>query len=53
MKVPVDVDKTFNKLPNCDHIVSMKLKNKLMYKDHIFFEPVNPEKVCRALALLK
>ena len=52
VNVPKDVNEVFNKLPNCDHIVLMKLKNKLMYKGHVCFEPVNPEKVRRALALL-
>ena len=53
VNVPVDVYETFDILPNCDHIVLMKLKKKLMYKGHVLFEPVNPEKVCRASALLK
>ena len=51
--VPVDVNETFDKLPNCDHVVLMKLKKKLIYKGHVFFESVNPEKFRRALALLK
>ena len=53
VNVPVDINETFDKLPNCDHIVLTKLKKKLMYKGHVFFEPVNPEKVCITLALLK
>ena len=53
VNVLVDVNETFDKLLICDHIVLMKLKKKLMYKGHIFLEPVNPEKVCRALALSK
>ena len=31
----------------------MKLRMKLMNEGHEFFKPVNPEKVRRALALLK
>ena len=52
VNVPVDVNETFDKLPNCDHIVLMKLKKKLMCEGHVFFEPVNPEKIRRALELL-
>ena len=53
VNVPVGVNETFDKLPNCDHIALMKLKRKLIYKGHVFFESVNPEEVCGALALLK
>ena len=53
VNVLVDVNETLDKLLNCDHIVLMKLKKKLKYKGHIFLEPVNPEKICRALALSK
>ena len=53
VNVPVGVNETFDKLPNCDHIALMKLKKKLNYKGHVFFESVNPEEVCGALALLK
>ena len=53
VNVSVDVNETFDKLPNCDHKVLMKLNRKLMDKSHAFFELVNPEKICRALTLLK
>ena len=51
VNVPVDVNETFHKLPNRDHMVLMKLKKKLMCKGHVFLEPVNPEKLRRALTL--
>ena len=53
VNVSVDVNETFDKLPNCDHIVLMKLKRKLMDKRKAFLEAVNPEKVRGALKLLK
>ena len=53
VNVLVDVNATFDKLSNCDHIVLMKIKMKLMYKGHVFFKPVKPENVRRALTLLK
>ena len=34
VNVPMDVNETFDKLPNCDHIILVKLKKKLMYKSH-------------------
>ena len=53
VNVLMDVNETFDKWLNCDHIVLMKLRMKLMNEGHVFFKPVNPEKVRRALALLK
>ena len=43
MNVPVDVNETFDKLPNYGHIVLMKLKKKLMYEALVSFQPANPE----------
>ena len=53
VNIPVDVNETFSKLPSCDNIFLVKLKKKLSFKGHVFFEPVNPEKVKRALLKLK
>ena len=53
VNVLMNVNETFDKLSNCDHIVLMKLKLKLMFDGHAFFKPVNLETVRRALTLLK
>ena len=49
VSVPVEVNETFDKLPNRDHIVLMKLKKKLTCKGYVFFRPDNSEKFLRAL----
>ena len=53
INIPADVYETFSKLPSCDNIFLVKLKKKLSFKVHVFFEPVHPEKVKRALLKLK
>ena len=35
-KTLMDVNETFDKFPNCNHIVLMKRKKTLMYKGHVF-----------------
>ena len=35
-KTLMDVNETFDKFPNCNHIALMKLKKTLMYKGHVF-----------------
>lgn len=54
--IPVDVDNTCNSLPrNIDSsgILLVKLKKKLQFNGHVYYEPVSPAKVGEALTYLK
>lgn len=49
VNVPVDVNKTYKQLPRSEEIILLKLKKKLAFKGHVFFESFRPEKVRDAL----
>ena len=37
VNIPVDLNKTFNKLPSCVNVYLVKLRKKLLFKDYVFF----------------
>ena len=54
--VPVNVSETYNHLPrerNCEEAILVKLKRKIAFKGHVYFEPVRPQRVRAALEFLK
>ena len=54
--VPISVNDTTNNLPrtmNSSGIVLVKLKKKLQFSGHVYFEAVSPENIFRALHFLK
>ena len=54
--VPVNTNNTANTLPqgaDSNGILMIKLKRKLMYRGHVYFESVSPDVVRRALQYLK
>lgn len=53
---PTNVSEIFNQLPregNCEEVILAKLKNKLYFKDHVYFEPLRLQKVRAALEYLQ
>ena len=52
-KFPVKVDKTYKLLPDTEKIILVKLKKKLHFKGHAYFEPVSRQKICHILLYLK
>ena len=56
VNVPVNVSETCNHLPregNCEEVILVKLKRKLSFKGHVYFEPVRPQRVRAALEFLQ
>ena len=54
--VPVDTNDVANTLPqgaDSNGLVMIKLKRKLMYRGHVYFEAVSPNVVMAALSYLK
>ena len=54
--VPVETKSICNILPrgsDCNGIVMVKLKRKLVYRSHVYFEAVRPDVVVNALEYLK
>ena len=54
--VPMDVVSTCNTLPcpaDSNGLVTVKLKRKLEYRGHVYFEPVRPRLILRILQFLK
>ena len=54
--IPVNVTDAVDVLPRSSHssgILLVKLKKKIEFKGHVYFEPVSPEKVRSALLYLK
>ena len=54
--VPVNVSETYNHLPrerNCEEAILVKLKRKIAFKGHVYFEPVRSQRVRAALEFLK
>ena len=54
--IPVNVSDVVDVLPRSSHssgILLVKLKKKIEFKGHVYFEPVSPEKVHSALLYLK
>ena len=54
--VPVDCDQTYNILPHPPErsgIILLKLKRKIQFRGHVYFEAVRPEFVMTALNWLK
>lgn len=54
--VPVECDQTCNELPRPSErsgIIMLKLKRKLQFKGHVFFQAVRPELIQQALKWLK
>ena len=54
--VPLDADDVCNMLPrgaDSNGIIMVKLKRKLMYRGHVYFEPVRPNVVLNVLQYLK
>ena len=52
----VNVSETCNHLPregNCEEVILVKLKRKLSFKGHVYFEPVRPQRVRAALEFLQ
>ena len=52
----VNVSETCKHLPqevNCEEVVLLKLKRKLSFKVHVYFEPVHPQRVRAALEFLQ
>ena len=48
VNVPDNVSEICNQLPregNCEEFILVKLKKKLSFKVHVYFEPVRPQKV--------
>ena len=56
VNVPFIVSETCNHLPregNCEKVILAKLKGKLSFKGHVYFEPVRPQRVRAALEFLQ
>ena len=56
VNVPVNLSETCNHLPregNCEEVILVKLKRKLSFKRHFYFEPVHPQTVRAALEFLQ
>ena len=56
VNVPVNLSETCNHLPregNCEEVILVKLKRKLSFKGHVYFEPVRPQRVRAALEFLQ
>ena len=56
VNVPVNVSETCNHLPregNCEEVILVKLKGKLSFKGHVYFEAVRPRIVRAALWFLQ
>ena len=55
--IPVSVDETFLTLPrpsgSSPSVILVKLKKKLSFSGHVYFEPVIPERIYSALSYLK
>ena len=54
--IPVETDDVVNTLPrgaDSNGLIMVKLKKKLIYRGHVFFEPVRPDIVQRVLEYLK
>ena len=54
--VPIDISEVHKILPrgaDSNGLISVKLKRKLAYRGHVYFEPVRPEHVLHALEFLK
>ena len=54
--VPIDTSNVANALPqgaDSNGIIMIKLKRKLAYRGHVYFEAVSPEAVRSALRILK
>ena len=54
--VPIDISEVHKILPrgaDSNGLISVKLKRKLAYRGHVYFEPVRPEYVQHALEFLK
>ena len=54
--IPVETDDVVNTLPrgaDSNELIMVKLKKKLIYRGHVFFEPVCPDIVQRVLEYLK
>ena len=56
VNVPVNVSETCNHLPreaNCEEVILVKLKKKLLFKGQLYFEPVRQQRVRAALEVLQ
>ena len=56
VNVPVNVSETCNHFPrdgNCEEVILVKLKRKLSFKGHVYFEPVSLLRVRAALEFLQ
>ena len=56
INVPVNTENTCNRLPrSCDSngLIIVKLKRRMKYRGHVFFEPVRSSMICEALEYLK
>ena len=56
VNVPVNVSETCNHLPqkeNCEEVILVKLKRKLSFQGHIYFQPVRPQRVRPAFEFLQ
>ena len=54
--IPIDVVSTCNTVPrpaDSNDLVIVKLKRKLEYRGHVYFEPVHPRLIFRILQFLK
>ena len=54
--VPVNVGETCDHLPqkrNCEEVSLVKLKRKLSFQGHIYFQPARPQRVRPALEFLQ
>ena len=54
--VPVNVGETCDHLPqkrNCEEVILVKLKRKLSFQGHIYFQPARPQRVRPALEFLQ
>ena len=56
VNVPVNVSETCNHFPrdgNCEEVILVKLKRKLSFKGHVYFEPVSLLRVRAALEFVQ
>ena len=56
VNIPINVDKvvtTLPRLPNQTHLIPLKFKRKLAYKDHYLYDFITPQKILDALRWLK
>ena len=51
--VPVDCDQTCNVLPRPPEIIMLKLKRKLSFRGHVYFQAVRPDIILNALNWLR